>query len=333
VAVRKMALLILPLGLILVGLLELPEIPEASPTMMGSQKIQAVTTTQASPSSQEQSGSGRDASSDGVEILTVVSGIISIVAFLFAVWIWMRSDMKIKELAGALHTVYDVAGSILWEMNTSRAEDIHARLRQAERALGMVSSMRTLASKYVESQPGFPQTELGALIERGVVWTESMMWNLETSDEVKSIWVVTPDLKPEISDSTAGILINNNLRAGKNYIYFCPDDLPNLLDCVNQLYSNIGVASASKKLASRVQVVPFPAAARPELFRHGNIVVYFHGDPQLTRGHVFEEVLFTRVPQRGLFWQEYDDTKGENICHLLRERLREWKDDTLRNTP
>jgi hypothetical protein len=287
-------------------------------------------TTQATSETQAPSSPGGDTGVDSLEVLAIVSGLVTIAAFLFSVWIWMRSNMKIKELVGALHTVYDVAGSVLWEMNTSRAEDIDARLRQAERALGMVSSMRMLAARFVESPPGLPQTELGALIERRVVWTEAMMWNFETSKDVKEVWVITPDLKPEISDTSAAILVKNNLRAGKQYVYFVPDDLPNLRDSLSQFYSNIGILT-SRRLASQVRVVPFPMAAQPELFRRGNTVVYFPGDAATTRGNVYEEIVFTRVPQRGLFWQEYDENRGESVCQMLRERLRSWKDATLRD--
>src|SRR5260370_32355775 len=100
--------------------------------------------------------------------LGAVSGIIPLLSFVFALWVWMRSDVRVRELIGALQAIYDISGSILWETVNLTAEDIDTRLRQSERALGLASSIHTLSSKYVPDTPGYRATELGLLIERGI---------------------------------------------------------------------------------------------------------------------------------------------------------------------
>src|ERR1035441_4353071 len=77
--------------------------------------------------------------------LGVISGIITILSFVFALWIWMRSDTRVRELVGVLETIYDISGGILWETFNLNAEDIETRLRQAERALGLASSIHTMS--------------------------------------------------------------------------------------------------------------------------------------------------------------------------------------------
>jgi hypothetical protein len=111
--------------------------------------------------------------------LGVVSGIISVFAFVFAVWVWMRSDMRVKELTGTLQAIFDIIGSILWETVKLKGESADARLRQAERAIGLASSIHTLSSKYISNPTTHGGTELTALVERGIIWTLSMLWNIK----------------------------------------------------------------------------------------------------------------------------------------------------------
>lgn len=156
------------------------------------------------------------------EWLGVVSGIISVFAFVFAVWVWMRSDMRVKELTGTLQAIFDISGSILWETMKLKGENADARLRQAERAIGLASSIHTLSSKYVSNVKSSSGTELTALVERGIVWTLSMLWNIETSVAVKEVWLVTPDLKPDVSDPEMGEVVGGNLKKGNDMFIWCP---------------------------------------------------------------------------------------------------------------
>lgn len=62
-------------------------------------------------------------------------------------------------------------------------------------------------------------------MERGVILTGLSDHDSEMSKEITEVWVVTPDLKPDSSDEIVGKLVNKNLKAGKKYIFFYPEDL------------------------------------------------------------------------------------------------------------
>jgi hypothetical protein len=65
---------------------------------------------------------------DPITWLAVVSGVISILAFVFAVWIWLRADIKVRELVATIQALHNMADSVVWESLTLRAEDTAARL-------------------------------------------------------------------------------------------------------------------------------------------------------------------------------------------------------------
>lgn len=255
--------------------------------------------------------------------LGVVSGIVTLFAFIFALWVWMRSNVRVHELVGALQAIYDISGSILWETFNLYAEDVHTRLSQAERALGLASSIHTLSSKYVPDTPGYRATELGMLIERGIIWTNAMMWNIETSPTVKEVWLVTPDLKPDVSDTSTGALVGNNIRKGKKYVYFFPDNLNNQRDLVLRLKASLGVDSPRLRMVERLATVSVNAATFPMPPGTGNVVFYFKTSSKLGGGAAFREIVFTQVSERGLFWQECNETEAEEMYQMLRQKLEE----------
>jgi hypothetical protein len=254
-------------------------------------------------------------------IIGLIGGLVSVLAFVFSIWIWYRSETRTKELTAVIQSIYDISGSIIWETVNLGAEDTQSRLRQAERALGLASSINTLASKYTNVTPGYRATELGVLIERGIVWSNSMMWNLETSADVKEVWLVTPDLKPDLDDSTTGALVRNNIRQGKRYVYFIPDDLADRDQLVSRLRLNIGPTGARRRSARGLQIVPIPRSGMQDLFHDGNTVMFFRGDPTARRGDAFRELRFTKVSERGLFWQECSPDDSEREYRFLLERV------------
>jgi hypothetical protein len=83
--------------------------------------------------------------------ISVISGIVGILGFVFAIWVWMRSDFKVRELRNTLQAIYETCGTIVWETRFLTPEDKDARLSQLEKATGLVSAIRTLASKFSET--------------------------------------------------------------------------------------------------------------------------------------------------------------------------------------
>lgn len=257
---------------------------------------------------------------DLVGWLSVVSGIIGVLSFIFAVWVWMRSDMKVRELTGALQTVYDISGSILWETINLKGEDAETRLRQAERAVGLASSIHTLSSKYAAAMPGYHSTEIGVLVERGVIVSQAMLANIETSPSVKEVWLVTPDLEPDLSEPSYGAIVSRNLRNGKRYVYFVPTTLQNLSDLIVRLKFNVGIGS-TKSYLRNVLVIPIEAADFPISIGTGNMIFFFKTDSTSSRGDAFREIVLTRVADRGIFWQECTDSETESVYQFLRRKI------------
>jgi hypothetical protein len=128
--------------------------------------------------------------------LGVLSAIISILAFLFAVWVWITKDNRVRELEGVIQTAYNIARDILWDTQLVLSEDSATRLINAENALGKVSGLLEATAQYAKSPSSIHATEIGALIERGIIRTNAMIYQLEKSKRVQEIWLVTPDLQP-----------------------------------------------------------------------------------------------------------------------------------------
>jgi hypothetical protein len=255
--------------------------------------------------------------------LGVVSAIISIFAFLFAVWVWIKSDAKIREFEGVIQSAYDIAGNILWEMQTVQVEDPAMRLRNAERSLGIVSALRVMTGKYVKDAIGLSGTEVGALLERGVIWSNSMITQLETSARTREIWLATPDLEPDLSDHGTGAIVAANLKARKKYVYFCPCNIRDFQIEKKRLLANIGALKSQE--TSRVTVVPMRLEASGNRFQRGNTIIFFSEDPEWGTYNAFEEIVFTKVSARGIFWQEHTPAVAAEIHAALKEELGAWR--------
>jgi hypothetical protein len=256
-----------------------------------------------------------------IDWLSVVSGILGVLSFVFALWVWMRSDMRIRELAGTLQSVYEISESIIWETNNLTAEDTETRLRQAERAIGLASSIHTLASRYASSVSEYGTTEIGALVKRGIIITLPMMRNIEISPTIKEVWLVTPDLRPDISDAATGSMVGRNLKDGKRYVYFAPANLPNLSDLILRLEVNVGARSLKSRQRSLMTVVKLDASDFPVSASDGNLIYFFKTDSQSSRGEAFREIVFTQLSQRGAFWQLCGDAEAESVYNSLRLKL------------
>jgi hypothetical protein len=259
-----------------------------------------------------------------IEWLGVVSAIVSILAFLFAVWVWLKSNVKTKELEGVIQSVYDVSGTIIWDMQVLHSEDPATRLRNAEKSLGLVSALHTMTGKYAGSDATLQETELGTLLQRGVIWNNRMITELERSERVREVWLVMPDLEPDLSDPRTGRIVANNLKSGKRYVYFCPSDLAELQVEQTRLLANIG-ALKSPRQASRVTIVPIDPEVHGRVFQRGNTILFFSENSDWTAGTAFEEVIFTQISARGLFWQEYTPAVAAEIQSALKKELQVWR--------
>ena len=255
--------------------------------------------------------------------LGVVSAIIGILAFMFSIWVWITSDRKVRELQGVIQTAYDIAGNIKWETQIIIPEDSAARLRNAEDALGKVSALHEMTGQYAKSPASFRETEIGALLERGVIWTTATIWDIEKAAKVREIWLVTPDLEPDLSNTSTGEVVAKNLKSRKRYVYFCPNNIRNFENEKRRLLSNIGALRSQE--SSRVTVVPVGPEVAGGIFQRGNTIIYFFEDPEWGAYSAFEEIVFTKVSKRGVFWQEHTPEVAAKIRETLKEQLQNWR--------
>lgn len=258
----------------------------------------------------------------GAEIFNLIGGIISILSFLFAVWVWMRSDIKIKELIGVIRSVHQITSTAIWESVVSPAKDYDSRLKQAEKNVGFLESIQKLTEEYAggESKP-FHDRNLRILLDKYVLWTTSMLDDYESGKNLTEVWVVTKDLKPDSTDEETGKLVNRNLKKGVKYVFFFPDSMTHLEAEKNRLLKNVN-ATASK-LRNQIKFVSLSQNKYAELVTDGNIVLYFHDKNRNLIPKCFEEIVFTQIRERGIFWQEHADDESNRLKYLLELELNE----------
>ena len=258
--------------------------------------------------------------------LDVIFGIITIVSFIFAVWVWMKSDSKINRLSEALETIYKIAGTALWESQVTVIEDNETKIRQAEKTLGFLESIRKISGQYAtQKTPIDKEGAISQLVERNIVVTMATIFEIEQAKEITEVWVVTPDLKPDTSDRAVGKIVNKNIKNGKRYVYFYPIDLPHADTEIVRLFKNIGIMEArATKLQDRVKLIPLSREKYNQLSSNGNnIVLYFFDPHRSLLPRCFEEVYFTQVPERAAFWQEHSESKLTEFRHLLEIQLQD----------
>ena len=261
----------------------------------------------------------------GMDIFNTTVGILGIISFVFSLWVWMKSDMKIRELSGLIEAINDIASSAVWEWETTLKEDKEIKLNLAEKILGIMSSVKKLTQRYAKpsSRPNIDNT-LSQLIEKGIIIPQSSnIWAVESAKNLSEIWLVTPDLKPDTTQEAVGKLTNQNLRQGKKYVYFIPDDLPHIESEIDRLYKNTGVAdSKSQKLKEKMTIVRLDKVKHSSLFHGGNVILYFLDKGKGKTPRCFEEIILTQITERGAFWQEHSEGKSNELRHLLEKELR-----------
>jgi hypothetical protein len=255
-----------------------------------------------------------------VDWLSIISGIVGIAGFIFGIWAGLRADTRVKEIKAAMQTLHDIADNALWESHMLASDDGTTRVIQLERSMGLVSAMRTISARYVGDQQSYRATELGTLLVRGVIWTNAMITSLELSNDVRTIWLVTPDLEPDLSESTTASVVKKNLIAGKSYIYFYAASIKSSDEKIRRVKRNIGANDPT--LGKNVEFVAMDDWMSSRLIpMRGNIILFFKDDPAYGTELVFLEVVLSKVSKRGLFWQECERADAAQVFETLRKEL------------
>jgi hypothetical protein len=262
---------------------------------------------------------------DGVTWLSMISGIVTLLAAVFTVWVWVQSRAKLREATRVMRSIHDVAVSVLWESQILPGEDSATRVAQLEKSLGMVSALRALSARYAEIQDAAAVTglgaELGAIVQRGAILSNAMLTRYEKSEDVRHVWLISRDLEPDLSERDTGGLVKRNLAAGKTYAYFYPAETALASEQVRKLRRNVGADEG--RIAKRVSCIPVSSDVAGEVFpAKGNIILFFKDDPSYGTRLVFEEVVLNKVERPGLFWQECEREHADRLLVTLQEQMR-----------
>jgi hypothetical protein len=255
---------------------------------------------------------------DKSEVFNIVVGLITIVSFIFAIVVWLKSNTKIGELIKVIKSIHEISNLAIWEFRISPAKGYEMRLRQAEETLGFMTSIREITTPYVTKSKSLGDENLKMLLDKRILWTTNTLDDFEATKELAEVWIVSQDLKPDSCDEETGKLVKKNLQKGIKYTYFCPDDLQNVQGERNRLLRNIGVTE--KKAKDQVRILQIDRAKYDALFSSGNTVLYFHDVARRLLPKCFEEILLTQMHNRGIFWQEHSTSQADKIrSHLEAE--------------
>jgi len=191
-----------------------------------------------------------------------------------------------------------------------------------EKSLVSINNILRLTEQYSQKKSNLPY-DISLLVEKNIIWTGAMVWDLEISESVTEVWLFTPDLKPDISDKSVGKDVNLNIKNGKKYVYFFPDNLPHLKTEINRLYNNIGLTEpATYKYKNQVNLVPLSYEKYRKLFNGGNIILFFSDEHRSFPPKCFEELILNKIDERALFWQENSEKKAKELRELFGNDLK-----------
>jgi hypothetical protein len=255
-----------------------------------------------------------------IEFVGVVSGIISILSFVFAVWVWMSSDLKIKELQKVIQAIGDISSRAIWDLRSWESVGSH----EVTRVASPLSSIRQLTTRYTPLRNNLSHDEsVIELVDKGIVWSgDRLMHHLEMSKSTEEIWMVSPDLKPDASDEIIGRQVKKNIRAGKRYVYFYPEDLPHADAEITRVLVNIGFRRERGRRSNSVKFVAVERSVVNGIFTSGNTVLYFQSQQKSIPIRVYQEIVLSKGPVRGALWQEYPEEFGTMVVSTLERRVR-----------
>ncbi len=215
-----------------------------------------------------------------------------------------------------MQALHDIAEAAAWESEIVGSGDAPTRAAQLEKSLGQLIAIRTMSARFLANKKGQP-VELDPFIHRKVIWSKPLINGVEASSSVQTVWLATPDLEPDMSHTGAGLIVRNNLRAGKNYVYFYPAAMPLAAAHLQRLRRNIG--ADDRRLGRHVAFVAIPDWARYTFLQsNGNTILFFEDSADRGPRQVLQEVVLNKVGERGVLWQECGAEEGALVFNSLR---------------
>ena len=238
--------------------------------------------------------------------LSIISGVMGIAGTTFAILMWYRAETKIHTWTRAMQSIHKISTQAAFDSQVLPGEDARTRLTHLEQAISKVSTLPAITGEFVKSEGDDLATELGENLPNRTpwdwIWTQGMIDRVEMSSKVRHVWLVTPDLEPDLSEPDTGQMVRKNLNLGKEYTYFYPARLPFAKEQIARMIRNIG--ADDPKHRKKVRVVPIGNDAINIFPSIGNIILFFRDDPNYGTKFAFQEVVVNKSTRRGSFWQE-----------------------------
>jgi hypothetical protein len=257
-----------------------------------------------------------------VTAIDTIASIITVASFVWAIWVWRRSEDKIHAFTRVLRSIHDIASAAVWEADSAVGVGDEYRLRTGDKLLSTTNAILKLTAPHLP-RPESPLhgQDLGHLIERGTVWTSARVLELERSEAVVEVWIVSHDLQPDSSDPIIGDLVAENIKRGTRYVFFFPDNFAHKDMELQRLRKNIGILDKPQTQA-KVEFVPVPTPHHERLFSHKkNTGLYFFDRARATMPKCLEEIHFYQVRDRGSYWQEHDEVNTRELRSILLDAL------------
>jgi hypothetical protein len=259
-------------------------------------------------------------------IIGIVSGIFGIVSYVVAERMKHDAQFKLHQYSSDLETISHMASSALWEVEVARGEHDPISVRKHELVKACLTNIRLMTAKYIDTRPSHIKDDLFVqLLERRIVWSQPQVWELEQSASVGEIWLVTPDLEPDLSDRYLAQMTNRNLQRGKHYVEFYYEDLEDAHNKIKAARKMMGISNDSKSLL----YIPLSKDKYQQIAARINL--YFDDKERIILPRCFEEITFTQIQTVATFWQEPSEAKTRKIWRLLEEEYRNWQAKNAQN--
>lgn len=213
-----------------------------------------------------------------------------------------------KKVFGSLN---DIAFGSLLRVKNFPAHS-QALASQRESLVGAISAIRLITAR--EGDPTF-QGEYIAGGDLGAI---------EDSPGCVEVWIITPDLRPDIEEDDLILSVARNLAHGRRYIYVVPHDIaadrpPRLAEFVRRKVEDDDVQG----VVDRLSIVKIARAENTELFANGLITLYQikQGDESAALTTIgFDEVVLPNE-RRGSLWQRQHEAKAKTLMAMVQQAV------------
>jgi len=209
----------------------------------------------------------------------------------------------------------DIASNALSSVQMSRAETEAAR---NEKYVELLANLRAIETTLQDSR------RVHDLISEGLLIGGADMAKLEGDLGVEHVWMMTPDLEPDLSDKTTRSAVKENRARGINYFYVCPSSVSD--GDVTRLTTELSVDNSSglsdgQGVPGQIRVEKVTIGTELSIFgAGGNRIILFYGRPGSSRLRVYDEVVLDNH-DRGSLWRPRVEEEGRRTYKMLEDSI------------